>query len=129
MLAEQNQIVAAVLELGGERLGDGESIGGNAVDLQLHGAIGAHAHRLAQRLLDRVGPDGDDHRLAAAALFIDLERGLDGIASEVVDVELQARLVDRDARGRDPEPRLGIGRALDADGNFHRRSPHVKEFT
>ena len=100
VLAEQDEVVAAVLQLRRERLRDRESVGGNAVGLEVHGTVGAHAHRLAQRLLHRVGTDGDDHRLAAAALLVDLQRGLDGVAGEVVDVELQARLVDRDARRR-----------------------------
>ena len=58
VLAEQHEIEATGLELGGERLRDGESIERNRVGLELHGAVGAHAHRLAQRLLHGVGPDG-----------------------------------------------------------------------
>ena len=57
MLAEEDEIVAAALELGGERRRDREAIGGHGVGLELHRALGAHAHRLAERLLHEVGAE------------------------------------------------------------------------
>ena len=70
VLAEQHEIVAAAFELRGKRLGDGEAVGGHRVGLELHGAIGAHAHRLAQRFLHGVGAERVDDRLAAACFSL-----------------------------------------------------------
>ena len=64
---------------------------------ELHGAIGAHAHCLAQCLLDdvRAERDHDDFtRRGIGLLFFDLKCGLNGIAIEVADVELEAGFVD-----------------------------------
>ena len=65
VLAEQIEIVAAALELRGERLRDGEAVERHRRLLSCTAAIRAHAQRLADRLLHGVGPERDDDDLAA----------------------------------------------------------------
>ncbi len=95
----------------------------------MHGTVGAHAQRLANRFLYRVGADGEDRDLSLPGLLLQLQRGLDSPAIEVVHVEFEARLVDRRAIRGDFEARFHVRYALHAHGNLHCQRPHVKRFT
>src|SRR5207237_9815174 len=119
VLAKENEIEPARFQLGGERLCDGEAVEWNRVGLELDGAIRAHAHRLAQRLLHIVRPERENDDFAGAGLFLHLERDFDRVAREVVHVELDTCFIDRAAGCADTKARLGVGRALDTDGDLH----------
>jgi hypothetical protein len=94
-LAEHDEVVAAVLELGRERgppIADASN--GTLSHLSWTALSAPMRQRLAQGLLHVVGAERDDVHLAGAELFLDLQRGLDGVAVEVGHVPLEPRLVD-----------------------------------
>jgi hypothetical protein len=84
----------------------------------------AHAERFTKRFLCGIGAHGHDDDFAGQ-----LERRLHGIAVEVAHVPLEPGLVDARATGRDLEAHVHLGNALDADGDLHRRTSLVKDFT
>src|SRR6185503_3536060 len=119
-LAEKNQIVAAGFQLVGQRPGDRQTIERYLVGLELDSAVGTHAQRFADCLLDDIGAEGNYGDLASRVLVPKLERGLDRPGVEVVDVELQSRFIDRDVIRRDSETDIHVGHSLDAHGNLPR---------
>ena len=75
--AEEDQVVAAVLELGGQRPRDGETVERDLVGLELDRAGRSHGQRLPQDLLHSVGAQRDHHDFAAAGLLHQLQCDLD----------------------------------------------------
>ena len=74
-LAEQNQVPAAGLELGRDRLRARERIGGDLVDLQQDTAVRTHRERRADRLLRGCWTEAD-HRDLSGARFLFAPEGL-----------------------------------------------------
>src|SRR6266540_551054 len=91
-LAEQDQVVVAVLELSGEGLGDREAVGGDLVDLQQHAAVGAHRERGPDRFLGGPGPERDDHDFASPGLLLAPQGLLDRELVVRIENKLDARL-------------------------------------
>src|SRR4051812_2294003 len=72
VLAEENQIEAACVQLGSQRLGNGKAIKDRCVRLEVDGAIGAHAHGFAQRLVDGIRTNREDDCLPRSLFLIEL---------------------------------------------------------
>src|SRR5688500_19245592 len=76
-LAEENQIVAAVPQLGREGAGDRKAVERNLVRLEVHAAIGAHAQRLADRLLYCIRALGEHNYYDLTSIYFLFHRGID----------------------------------------------------
>src|SRR5881628_1293786 len=118
-LAEQDQVVARVPDLGGEGPGDLETVGGNRVRLEQDAAVRPHGQRGADRLLRGGGADRYDDDLARARLLLAPQRFFHGELVIRVEDELDARLIERFAVGGDLDAGLGVGDTLDADRDLH----------
>src|SRR2546422_3765904 len=118
-LAEQDQVPAAVLELGGERLRDFETVGRDPVGLEQHAAVRAHRQGAADRLLGGGGAEAYDRDLARAGLLFVPQGFLDRELVVGVEDEPDAGLVERPAVRGDLHARLAVGDALDADCDLH----------
>ena len=92
-LAEQDEIIAAGLELGGERLGHLQPVDRDAVDLEQDAPVRAHGERGADRLLRGGGSERHDDDLARACLLLAAQRLFHGELVVRIEDELDARLV------------------------------------
>src|SRR5690606_9095775 len=120
LLSEEDQVVCSVLQFRGEGGRNREPVEGNFGRGELNSAIGAHAERLPDGLLNGVGAKGYDDDFALAGLLLELERGFDGPGVEVIHVELESGIVNRLPVPGNLESRFHVRNALDANGNLHR---------
>ena len=94
-LAEQNEIVAAVLELRGERARRDQTVRRDALDLEQHAAVGTHRQRRTDRLLRGRRSEREDDDFARSRLLFPPQRFLHGELVVGIEDELDARLVER----------------------------------
>src|SRR5215217_4362713 len=95
----------------------------------MNASVCSHAESFTDCFLYRVRPERENHYLSLAIFFLQLQRGLDSPGVEVVEVEFDARLVDRCSIGGDLEADVHVGYSLYAHGDLHRLFSHVKDFT
>ena len=115
--AEENQVVAPILQPRCQRMGYSKAVDRNLLGLQLDRPGGTHGESLPEGLLHSVRPEGEHHGFAAV-LFHQLQADFEGIAVEVTHLILEAAPVQCFPIARDREAHLHVRYAFDADGDF-----------
>jgi hypothetical protein len=89
----------------------------------VHGAIGAHAQRRAERLSHAIGADGHHDDLVGGARVLELQRLFDRVGVIRIDLELDVVFLDPGSFGVHVETCVLMGNLLQAHHDLHGGEP------